>query len=36
MVRQLLANNLLTVEGEYSTLTLTEASSAVLRREREV
>ncbi|GAA3604916.1 DNA helicase RecQ [Kineosporia mesophila] len=36
VVRQLLAKNLLAVEGEYSTLTLTEGSSAVLRREREV
>ncbi|MCD5309400.1 DNA helicase RecQ [Kineosporia babensis] len=36
VVRQLLANNLLAVEGEYSTLTLTDGSAAVLRREREV
>jgi len=36
VVRQLLAKNLLAVEGEYSTLTLTEAAAAVLRREREV
>ncbi|GLY13493.1 ATP-dependent DNA helicase RecQ [Kineosporia sp. NBRC 101677] len=36
VVRQLLANNLLAVEGEYSTLTLTEGSAGVLRREREV
>ncbi|NED78366.1 DNA helicase RecQ [Streptomyces sp. SID9944] len=36
VVRQLLAQGLLAVEGEYGTLTLTEASGAVLRREREV
>ncbi|QKW31209.1 DNA helicase RecQ [Streptomyces seoulensis] len=36
VVRQLLAQGLLTVEGEYGTLTLTEASGSVLRREREV
>jgi ATP-dependent DNA helicase RecQ len=36
VARQLLAKNLLMVEGEYSTLSLTESSAAVLRREREV
>ncbi|MFJ7152058.1 DNA helicase RecQ [Streptomyces sp. NPDC100445] len=36
VIRQLLAQGLLAVEGEYGTLTLTEASGAVLRREREV
>ena len=36
VVRQLLAQGLLTVGGEYSTLTLTETSGAVLRGEREV
>ncbi|MFF9088925.1 DNA helicase RecQ [Streptomyces sp. NPDC014991] len=36
VVRQLLAQGLLAVEGEYGTLTLTEASGSVLRREREV
>ncbi len=36
VARQLLAQNLLMVEGEYSTLSLTESSAAVLRREREV
>ncbi|MET0132850.1 MAG: DNA helicase RecQ [Kibdelosporangium sp.] len=36
VVRQLLAQSLLAVEGDYGTLTLTEASSAVLRRERQV
>ncbi|MGV4891189.1 DNA helicase RecQ [Streptomyces viridosporus] len=36
VVRQLLAQGLLAVEGEYGTLVLTEASGAVLRREREV
>ncbi|GHH89615.1 DNA helicase RecQ [Streptomyces capillispiralis] len=36
VVRQLLAQGLLAVEGEYGTLGLTEASGAVLRREREV
>nr|WP_308114042.1 DNA helicase RecQ [Kineosporia corallincola] len=36
VARQLLAKNLLQVEGEYSTLALTEGSAAVLRREREV
>ncbi|MGW3408985.1 DNA helicase RecQ [Streptomyces sp. NPDC000888] len=36
VVRQLLAQGLLTVEGEYGTLVLTEASGTVLRREREV
>jgi ATP-dependent DNA helicase RecQ len=35
-VRQLLAQGLLAVEGEYGTLVLTEASGSVLRREREV
>ncbi|MFI6344721.1 DNA helicase RecQ [Streptomyces sp. NPDC050560] len=35
-VRQLLAQGLLAVEGEYGTLVLTEDSGAVLRREREV
>ncbi|MEU2064175.1 DNA helicase RecQ [Streptomyces sp. NPDC013455] len=36
VVRQLLAQGLLAVEGEYGTLVLTEASGAVLRGEREV
>ncbi|MET9845040.1 DNA helicase RecQ [Streptomyces ossamyceticus] len=36
VVRQLLAQGLLAVEGEYGTLVLTEDSGAVLRREREV
>ncbi len=36
VIRQLLSQGLLTVEGEYGTLVLTEASGAVLRREREV
>ncbi|MCZ9341739.1 RecQ family zinc-binding domain-containing protein, partial [Streptomyces sp. TRM76130] len=36
VVRQLLAQGLLAVEGEYGTLVLTDASAAVLRREREV
>jgi ATP-dependent DNA helicase RecQ len=36
VVRQLLAQGLLAVEGEYGTLVLTDASSSVLRREREV
>ncbi|WP_037674406.1 DNA helicase RecQ [Streptomyces griseus] len=36
VVRQMLAQGLLAVEGEYGTLVLTEASGAVLRREREV
>ncbi|GAA2421843.1 DNA helicase RecQ [Streptomyces glaucus] len=36
VVRQLLAQGLVAVEGEYGTLVLTEASGAVLRREREV
>jgi ATP-dependent DNA helicase RecQ len=36
VIRQLLAQSLLAVEGEYGTLVLTEASGAVLRREREV
>ncbi|MBA8974093.1 ATP-dependent DNA helicase RecQ [Streptomyces aureorectus] len=36
VVRQLLAQGLLAVEGEYGTLVLTDASGAVLRREREV
>jgi ATP-dependent DNA helicase RecQ len=35
-VRQLLAQGLLAVEGEYGTLVLTEASGEVLRRERDV
>ncbi|MBD0423817.1 DNA helicase RecQ [Streptomyces sp. TRM S81-3] len=36
VARQLLAQGLLAVEGEYGTLVLTEASGSVLRREREV
>ncbi|MEU0334092.1 DNA helicase RecQ [Streptomyces sp. NPDC006193] len=36
VIRQMLAQGLLAVEGEYGTLALTEASGAVLRREREV
>ncbi|ALV38679.1 ATP-dependent DNA helicase RecQ [Streptomyces sp. CdTB01] len=36
VVRQLLAQGLLAVEGDYGTLVLTEASGSVLRREREV
>ncbi|MFG2816379.1 DNA helicase RecQ [Streptomyces sp. NPDC048410] len=36
VVRQLLAQGLLAVEGEYGTLVITEASGEVLRREREV
>lgn len=36
VVRQLLAQGLLAVEGDYGTLTLTDASSAVLRREHQV
>ncbi|MEU6480672.1 DNA helicase RecQ [Streptomyces sp. NPDC047017] len=36
VVRQLLAQGLLAVEGEYGTLVLTEDSGSVLRREREV
>ncbi|MDX8047946.1 DNA helicase RecQ [Lentzea sp. BCCO 10_0798] len=36
VVRQLLAQGLLAVEGEYSTLVLTEGSSEVLSRKREV
>ncbi|MFS0696450.1 DNA helicase RecQ [Streptomyces nitrosporeus] len=36
VVRQLLAQGLLAVEGEYGTLVLTEDSGTVLRREREV
>ncbi|MGW1129755.1 DNA helicase RecQ [Streptomyces sp. NPDC002526] len=36
VVRQLLAQGLIAVEGEYGTLVLTEASGAVLGREREV
>ncbi|MBN0046657.1 DNA helicase RecQ [Streptomyces actuosus] len=36
VVRQLLAQGLLAVEGEYGTLVLTDASATVLRREREV
>ncbi|MFE1440953.1 DNA helicase RecQ [Streptomyces sp. NPDC058739] len=35
-VRQMLAQGLLAVEGEYGTLVLTEESGSVLRREREV
>jgi ATP-dependent DNA helicase RecQ len=36
VVRQLLAQGLLAVEGDYGTLVLTEASAAVLTRQREV
>jgi ATP-dependent DNA helicase RecQ len=36
VVRQMLAQGLLAVEGEYGTLVLTEGSTAVLRKEREV
>ncbi|WP_225825891.1 DNA helicase RecQ [Streptomyces naphthomycinicus] len=36
VIRQLLAQGLLAVEGEYGTLVLTESSGGVLRREREV
>jgi len=36
VVRQLLAQGLLAVEGDYGTLTLNDASSSVLRRERTV
>ena len=36
VVRQLLAREMLMVEGDYSTLALTEASAAVLRGERQV
>lgn len=36
VVRQLLAQGLIAVEGEYGTLVLTEESGTVLRREREV
>ncbi|MFJ4758294.1 MULTISPECIES: DNA helicase RecQ [Streptomyces] len=36
VIRQLLAQGLLAVEGEYGTLVLTEDSGSVLRREREV
>lgn len=36
VVRQLLAQGLLAVEGEYGTLVLTEASGSVLARQREV
>ncbi|WP_374114696.1 DNA helicase RecQ [Streptomyces cellostaticus] len=36
VIRQLLAQGLLAVEGEYGTLVLTGASGSVLRREREV
>ncbi|WP_225835404.1 DNA helicase RecQ [Streptomyces sp. NK08204] len=36
VIRQLLAQGLLAVEGEYGTLVLTEMSGSVLRREREV
>ncbi|MEN3585769.1 DNA helicase RecQ [Streptomyces sp. ZYX-F-203] len=36
VIRQLLAQGLLAVEGEYGTLVLTDAAGEVLRREREV
>ncbi|MGA5118666.1 DNA helicase RecQ [Streptomyces pseudogriseolus] len=36
VIRQLLAQGLLAVEGDYGTLVLTEASGSVLRRERQV
>ncbi|MFJ3665722.1 DNA helicase RecQ [Streptomyces sp. NPDC090106] len=36
VIRQLLAQGLLSVEGDYGTLVLTEDSGTVLRREREV
>ncbi|MET8684203.1 DNA helicase RecQ [Streptomyces sp. NPDC004732] len=36
VIRQLLAQGLIAVEGEYGTLVLTETSSSVLGREREV
>ncbi|MGC5039401.1 DNA helicase RecQ [Streptomyces sp. DT190] len=36
VIRQLLAQGLLAVEGDYGTLVLTEASGAVLRQERQV
>jgi ATP-dependent DNA helicase RecQ len=36
VARQLLAQGLLGVEGDFGVLTLTEASSAVLRKEREI
>jgi ATP-dependent DNA helicase RecQ len=36
VVRQLLAQGLLAVEGEYGTLALTEQSGSVLRKERQV
>ncbi|HYN96074.1 MAG TPA: DNA helicase RecQ [Pilimelia sp.] len=36
VVRQLLAQGLLAVEGDYGTLALTEGSTTVLRRERQV
>jgi ATP-dependent DNA helicase RecQ len=36
VVRQLLAQGLLTVEGDYGTLTLNDASGTVLRKERTV
>ncbi|MEU3349412.1 DNA helicase RecQ [Streptomyces sp. NPDC006700] len=36
VIRQLLAQGLLAVEGEYGTLVLTDASASVLRGEREV
>jgi ATP-dependent DNA helicase RecQ len=36
VVRQLLAQSLLAVEGDYGTLMLTEASAAVLRQQRQV
>ena len=36
VARQLLAQGLLGVEGDYSVLTLTDASAAVLRKERDI
>jgi len=36
VVRQLLAQGLLAVEGDYGTLTLTDASAGVLRQQRQV
>ncbi|HCU96270.1 MAG TPA: ATP-dependent DNA helicase RecQ, partial [Actinobacteria bacterium] len=36
VIRQLLAQGLLAVEGDYGTLTLTGASAAVLRQQRQV
>ena len=36
VVRQLLAQDLLAVEGDYGTLTLTDASAGVLRQQRQV